>query len=47
LYGQLIALAGGAFAGLTVTLIRVLREKNGPAIIYLYFWFEPGSGSML
>jgi drug/metabolite transporter (DMT)-like permease len=37
LYGQLFALAGGAFAGLTVTLIRALREKNGPAIIYLYF----------
>lgn len=37
LYGQLIALTGGAFAGLTVTLIRTLREKNGPVIIYLYF----------
>jgi drug/metabolite transporter (DMT)-like permease len=37
LHGQLIALVGGAFAGLTVTLIRTLREKNGPVIIYLYF----------
>lgn len=37
LYGQLIALVGGVFAGLTVTLIRTLREKNGPVIIYLYF----------
>ncbi len=37
LSGQLIALVGGAFAGLTVTLIRTLREKNGPVIIYLYF----------
>ena len=35
--GQVIALVGGAFAGLTVTLIRTLREKNGPVIIYLYF----------
>ena len=23
--------------GLTVTLIKTLREKNGPVIIYLYF----------
>ncbi|MEJ2040892.1 MAG: DMT family transporter [Desulfosarcinaceae bacterium] len=37
LFGQLIALVGGAFAGLTVTLIKTLREKNGPVIIYLYF----------
>jgi drug/metabolite transporter (DMT)-like permease len=32
-----MALAGGMFAGLTVTLIRSLREKNGPVVIYLYF----------
>lgn len=37
LFGQTMALAGGVFAGLTVTLIRTLREKNGPVIIYLYF----------
>jgi len=37
LYGQSMALIGGLFAGLTVTLIRSLREKNGPVIIYLYF----------
>lgn len=37
LLGQIVALAGGVFAGLTVTLIRSLREKNGPVIIYLYF----------
>lgn len=37
LFGQFMALAGAAFAGLTVTLIRSLREKNGPVIIYLYF----------
>lgn len=34
--GQAMALLGGAFAGLTVTLIRTLREHNGPVIIYLY-----------
>ena len=37
LLGQIIALAGAVFAGLTVTLIRTLREKNGPVTIYLYF----------
>ena len=37
LLGQIIALAGSVFAGLTVTLIRSLREKNGPVTIYLYF----------
>ncbi|MGD2098406.1 MAG: DMT family transporter [Desulfobacterales bacterium] len=36
-FGQIIALVGAAFAGLTVTLIRSLREKNGPVVIYLYF----------
>jgi len=36
-FGQVMALVGAAFAGLTVTLIRSLREKNGPVIIYLYF----------
>jgi len=35
-FGQVMALLGGVFAGLTVTLIRTLREKNGPVIIYLY-----------
>jgi drug/metabolite transporter (DMT)-like permease len=37
LFGQLMALTGAAFAGLTVTLIKTLRETNGPVIIYLYF----------
>ncbi|MDP4726003.1 MAG: DMT family transporter, partial [Desulfobacterales bacterium] len=37
LLGQAVALLGGIFAGLTVTLIRSLRENNGPVIIYLYF----------
>ena len=36
-FGQIMALFGAAFAGLTVTLIKTLREKNGPVIIYLYF----------
>lgn len=35
--GQTVAFVGSVFAGLTVTLIRTLREKNGPVIIYLYF----------
>ncbi len=37
LFGQTMAIVGGVFAGLTVTLIRTLREKNGPVVIYLYF----------
>ncbi len=37
LIGQMFALTGAAFAGLTITLIRNLREKNGPVTIYLYF----------
>jgi len=37
LFGQAVALVGGVFAGITVTLIRSLRAKNGPVIIYLYF----------
>ena len=37
LIGQLLALFASVFAGLTVTLIRSLRETNGPVIIYLYF----------
>jgi drug/metabolite transporter (DMT)-like permease len=36
-FGQLMALSGAAFAGLTVTLIKTLRANNGPVIIYLYF----------
>ena len=37
LLGQIMALVGSVFAGMTVTLIRSLREKNGPVVIYLYF----------
>ncbi len=36
IFGQSMALVGGALAGLTVTLIRTLRAHNGPVIIYLY-----------
>jgi len=35
--GQLLALAGAAFAGLTVTLIRALKATNSSETIYLYF----------
>lgn len=35
--GQLLALLGAVSAGVAVTLIRKLRAKNGPAVIYLYF----------
>ena len=35
--GQMLAIVGSVFAGLTVTLIRSLRQINGPVIIYLYF----------
>lgn len=37
LLGQIISLLGAALAGVAVTLIRKLRENNGPVIIYLYF----------
>ncbi len=37
LLGQVMALVGAVFAGVTVTLIKALREKNGPVIIYFYF----------
>ena len=36
-YGQIMAIVGAVFAGLTVTLIRSLIKINGPVIIYLYF----------
>ncbi len=35
--GQIMAVVGAVFAGLTVTLIRTLRKNNGSVIIYLYF----------
>lgn len=36
LMGQVFGVLGALFAGLTVTLIKALRAKNGPAVIYLY-----------
>ena len=35
--GQAIALIGGIFAGLAMTLIQKLRRDNGSVTIYLYF----------
>jgi drug/metabolite transporter (DMT)-like permease len=35
--GQALALLGGGFAGLTISIIKKLRETNGPVVIYLYF----------
>ncbi len=37
LLGQALAVLAGACAGLTVSIIKKLREKNGPVVIYLYF----------
>ncbi len=35
--GYILGVIAGAFAGLTVTLIKKLRDTNGPVVIYLYF----------
>ncbi len=35
--GQLMALLGAVFAGLTVAIIKKLRETHGSVIIYFYF----------
>ena len=37
LLGEILATVAAGLFGLTVTLIRSLRQKNGPVIIYLYF----------
>lgn len=37
LAGQAVALIGGVFAGLAMTLIQKLRRDNGSVVIYLYF----------
>jgi drug/metabolite transporter (DMT)-like permease len=37
LWGQASGLASGVFAGVTVCLIKRLRETNGAPVIYLYF----------
>ena len=36
-FGQIMAVLSGIFAGLTVSIIRKLRASNGSVIIYLYF----------
>ena len=36
-FGYLLGLNSGVFAGLTVCLIKILRQKDGPVVIYLYF----------
>lgn len=35
--GHLFGILAGCFAGLTIVLIRKLRQTNGPLIIYFYF----------
>ena len=37
MFGQFMALSSSIFAGLTVSVIRKLRTRNGPVTIYLYF----------
>jgi drug/metabolite transporter (DMT)-like permease len=36
-FGYVTGLLSGVFAGITVNLIKQLREKDGPVVIYLYF----------
>ena len=36
-FGYIIGMSSGVFAGLTVNLIKILREKDGPVAIYFYF----------
>lgn len=37
LFGYIMGLTSSVFAGLTVNLIKRLREKDGPVAIYFYF----------
>lgn len=37
LFGQFMALVGAAFTGFSMTLVKKLREDNGPEIIQLYY----------
>jgi drug/metabolite transporter (DMT)-like permease len=43
--GHVYGLLAGAFAGLTVVLIRRVRRTNGPLIIYFYFCVVGGAVS--
>ena len=36
-FGQAMGIVAGFFAGLTVTIIKKLRDQNGPVTIYIYF----------
>ena len=44
--GHAYGLFAGAFAGLTVVLIRRVRRTNGPLIIYFYFCVVGGAVSL-
>ncbi len=35
--GQVLAVSGAVFAGLTVTIIKKLRENHRPGVVYMYF----------
>ena len=35
--GYIMGLISAIFAGITVNLIKLLRENNGPVVIYFYF----------
>jgi drug/metabolite transporter (DMT)-like permease len=37
LFGYIMGLNSAIFAGITVNLIKMLRQKNGPVVIYFYF----------
>jgi drug/metabolite transporter (DMT)-like permease len=37
LFGCIMGLSSGVFAGFTINLIKRLREKDGPVAIYFYF----------
>ena len=37
LFGYIMGLLSGVFAGITVNLIKQLRKKDGPVVIYFYF----------
>jgi len=41
-WGDLFGIMAGGFAGLTVVLVRKLRQTNGPLIIYFYFCLVGG-----
>jgi len=36
-FGQMLAIAGAVFAGLTVSIIKKLRENHRTSVVYMYF----------